>query len=36
MATPEDLTGLVNFLASDVSSYLTGQEILIDGGYTAV
>lgn len=36
MATPQDLTGLVNFLASDASSYLTGQQIIIDGGYTAI
>ncbi|MGV8874525.1 MAG: SDR family oxidoreductase [Rhodococcus sp. (in: high G+C Gram-positive bacteria)] len=36
MAKPEDLAGLVTFLASDASAYLTAQEITIDGGYTAI
>jgi sorbose reductase len=36
MAEPQDLHGLALFLASDASAYLTGQEIIIDGGYTAV
>lgn len=30
---PEDLEGLALFLASPGSSYITGQEILIDGGW---
>jgi NAD(P)-dependent dehydrogenase (short-subunit alcohol dehydrogenase family) len=31
---PDDLVGLCVFLASDASVYLTGQEILIDGGWS--
>jgi NAD(P)-dependent dehydrogenase (short-subunit alcohol dehydrogenase family) len=36
IANPEDLSGLVTFLASDASAYLTAQDIVIDGGYTAL
>ncbi|WP_426738702.1 SDR family oxidoreductase [Plantibacter sp. 2H11-2] len=36
MGQPEDLHGLVLLLASDASSYLTGQSLVIDGGYTAL
>jgi sorbose reductase len=36
MGEPEDLHGLVVYLASESSSYLTGQDIVIDGGYTAI
>jgi NAD(P)-dependent dehydrogenase (short-subunit alcohol dehydrogenase family) len=31
---PEELQGLAVFLASDASSFITGQSIVIDGGYT--
>jgi NAD(P)-dependent dehydrogenase (short-subunit alcohol dehydrogenase family) len=34
MAPPEDLGGTVVYLASDASSYMTGETIVIDGGYT--
>ena len=34
MAPPEDLGGTVVYLASDASSYMTGETVVIDGGYT--
>lgn len=36
MGEPTDLDGIVLLLASVASSYLTGQTIVIDGGYTAI
>ena len=36
MGEPEDLIGVVILLASSESGYLTGQSIVVDGGYTAI
>ncbi len=36
MAEPADLSGPLLFLASDLSQYVTGQELLVDGGYTCL
>ncbi len=36
MGNPNDISSAVLFLASDDSSYITGSELKVDGGYTAI
>ncbi len=36
VAQPHEVSGLILFLVSDASSYCTGSDFAIDGGYTAL
>lgn len=35
LATPEEMAGVVAFLLSDEAAYVTGEEIVVDGGLTS-
>ena len=34
VGTPDDIAGVVTFLVSDMARFITGQNIVIDGGMT--
>jgi NAD(P)-dependent dehydrogenase (short-subunit alcohol dehydrogenase family) len=36
LGQPSDIANGVSFLLSDESSFVTGSELVIDGGYTSV
>ncbi len=35
MGTPDDVATVIRFLASDEASFITGAEIVVDGGFAA-
>ena len=36
LAQPEEISKVVMFLASDLNTYITGQNIIVDGGFSIV
>jgi hypothetical protein len=36
MATEQDYVGPITFLATDMSAYVTGQNLIVDGGYSVM
>ena len=36
MGKPKEVAGPVSFLLSDESSYITGHNMLVDGGWAAI
>ena len=36
LGRPEEIAGAAVFLASEAASFVTGSDLLVDGGYTAI
>jgi NAD(P)-dependent dehydrogenase (short-subunit alcohol dehydrogenase family) len=36
MGTPEDIAGSISFLLSDKAAYITGHNLVVDGGWTTI
>ena len=36
MMRKDDIIGVIEFLSSDSSSYITGTNIIVDGGYSSI
>ena len=36
LGDPDEVANVITFIASDASSYITGSNILVDGGWTTI
>jgi NAD(P)-dependent dehydrogenase (short-subunit alcohol dehydrogenase family) len=36
MGKPDDIAPMVSFLLSDEAKYITGQNLIVDGGWTSI
>ncbi len=36
LGRPDEIAGAAVYLASDMASFVTGSDLLVDGGYTAI
>ena len=36
LGRPEEIAGAAVYLVSDMASFVTGSDLLVDGGYTAI
>ena len=36
LGNPEEVANVITFIASDAASYITGANVIVDGGWTII